>query len=85
MNSIERASEEVGGQSALAEKLGLSPQAVYQWAKGSRPVPPDRCVDIERVTAGAVTRRDLRPADWHRIWPELVTEDHPAPTSEVAA
>lgn len=39
----------------------------------------DRCVAIERVTGGAVTRRDLRPDDWWLIWPELVDADHPAP------
>lgn len=27
--------------------------------------------DIERITGGAVTRRDLRPYDWARVWPEL--------------
>ena len=27
--------------------------------------------DIERITDGAVTRRDLRPDDWQRVWPEL--------------
>ena len=32
---------------------------------------PLRCVEIERATDGAVTRRDLRPDDWERIWPEL--------------
>jgi len=29
-------------------------------------------VDIERVSAGAVRRWDMRPDDWHRIWPELI-------------
>lgn len=42
------------------------------------------CVNIERATNGEITRRDLRPDDWHRIWPEIVTAEHPAP-SEVAA
>lgn len=51
---------------------------VSQWAAGVKPVPADRCADIERATAGAVTRRDLRPEDWHRIWPELITAEHPA-------
>jgi len=27
-------------------------------------------VRIEGITGGAVTRRDLRPNDWHDIWPE---------------
>ena len=29
-------------------------------------VPIEHCVAIERLTAGAVTRRDLRPGDWYR-------------------
>lgn len=47
---------------------------VSQWCAGLKPVPIERCVDIERATAGAVRRWDLRPDDWHRIWPELI--DH---------
>ena len=26
---------------------------------------------LERESAGAITRRDLRPDDWREIWPEL--------------
>ncbi|MGJ9420448.1 transcriptional regulator [Massilia sp. CMS3.1] len=59
-------------QSELATKLAITPVLVNQWANRKRPVPPDRCVDIERATEGAVTRPELRPDDWHRIWPELV-------------
>ena len=29
------------------------------------------CVSIERETDGQITRKDLRPDDWHMIWPEL--------------
>ena len=32
-----------------------------------------------------IERRDLRPDDWHRRWPELVDVDHPAPTEKAAA
>jgi DNA-binding transcriptional regulator YdaS (Cro superfamily) len=32
---------------------------------------PENCVVIERATGGLVTRKDLRPDDWERIWPEL--------------
>lgn len=53
------------------------PQAlVSQWKTGVRPVPLDRAVAIETATAGAVTRIDLRPDDWWRVWPELA-EKHP--------
>ena len=40
---------------ALAEKLGLTAQAVSQWDD----VPADRCLDVERATG--VTRYELRP------------------------
>lgn len=63
--------EERGRASALAAALGISPVLITQWCK-SRPVPVERCAAIEQATGGAVTRRDLRPDDWARIWPELV-------------
>ena len=68
---VSRAVQAVGGQGALAAACGVSPQAVNQWVSGTRAVPLARCVAIERATNGAVTRRDLRPDDWHEIWPEL--------------
>ncbi len=37
---------------------------------------PRLCADIERESGGVVTRMDLRPDDWHRIWPELAAA-HP--------
>lgn len=65
-----------GGISALARDLKVTPATVSQWCSKDRnqyrPVPIERCVEIERITEGAVTRKDLRPHDWHRIWPELV-------------
>lgn len=84
MNAIKTACDLVGGQTALASMLGVSPQAVWQWAQHPRGAPVNRCHAIERATSGAVTRRDLRPDDWWLIWPELVTAEHPAPTSEAA-
>jgi DNA-binding transcriptional regulator YdaS (Cro superfamily) len=39
--------------------MEVSPQVVTNWK--SRGVPLDRCADIERVTAGAVTRADFYP------------------------
>ena len=71
MKLADYTSLERGGQLRLATALGVPPQLVYQWAAGVRPVPIPRCPAIERATHGAVTRRDLRPDDWHLIWPEL--------------
>jgi len=67
-------------QRELATKLAITPVLINQWANGKRPIPPERCVEIERATAGEVTRRDLRPDDWMRIWPELA--DQPSPQTQ---
>lgn len=39
------------------------------------------CVAIERESGSVVTRRELRPDDWWLIWPELITDEFPIPTS----
>lgn len=78
-NPIIRAGDAVGGQSALANLLGVSPPTVSQWRSGIRPIPAERCVAIEQATAGAVTRKDLRPNDWQQIWPELATNSKRPP------
>lgn len=69
---IDRAIESCGGMSALARAIGVTAPAVHEWRAGKRPVPIERCVQIERATNGTVRRWALRPTDWHRIWPELV-------------
>ena len=59
---------------SLARKLSVTPVLISQWRTGARQVPIERCVSIETATAGAVTRKDLRPDDWSAIWPELSSE-----------
>lgn len=56
----------------LAEKLEISLSYLSQLASGRSSVSPERCISIEQATNGEVTRKDLRPEDWERIWPELV-------------
>lgn len=75
LSPIQRASQIVGGKAALARLLGVKAPTVQQWASGARPVAIERCVAIERVTGGLVTRKQLRPDDWHLIWPELAADD----------
>ena len=60
-----------GAKTKLATEIGAQVQLVWQWASGVRAVPIDRCYAIEQATNGIVTRRDLRPDDWQKIWPEL--------------
>lgn len=55
-----RALAVIGGASALARALGLPwASTVTNWA--ARGVPAERCLAIEQVTSGAVTRYELRP------------------------
>lgn len=59
MDALDRAIVVFGTQTALAEALGIKSPSISQWR--SRRVPAERCLDIERVTNGVVTRYDLRP------------------------
>jgi DNA-binding transcriptional regulator YdaS (Cro superfamily) len=47
----------IGGPAAVGKELGITSQAVSQW----RIAPAERCLEIERLTGGEVTRYDLRP------------------------
>ena len=67
---IQLACDAAGSQAELARLTGLSPSYVNQMVKGTRPVPLEHCVAIEKAAKGVVTRRDLCD-DWRRIWPEL--------------
>ena len=66
---------ERGRATKLAADIGVEASFIGQIVSGLRPVPPLKCVAIERATSGAVTRRDLRPIDWREIWPELITAE----------
>lgn len=72
MNLAQYVGQARGRQSDIARSIGCQPQLVWQWTNLVRPVPLERCIPIERATDGAVTRWDLRPDDWYRIWPELI-------------
>lgn len=82
MNTLQHAIDTLG-----LEGIGnlfdppISAQAVHKW----KIAPIERCVPIEKAMNGEVNRRGLRPDDWHLIWPELVTDDYPAPAEKKAA
>jgi len=63
---------ERGTAAKLARLTGIKPQNLSLYASRKKPVPISASVKIEKATNGAVTRKDLRPNDWHEIWPELV-------------
>jgi DNA-binding transcriptional regulator YdaS (Cro superfamily) len=81
---IVRAIEHFGSATAMASAVGVSVQLVAFWRDGKRGVQPLEAALIERETGGEVTRRDLFPNSWHAIWPELVTDEHPAPVAAEA-
>jgi DNA-binding transcriptional regulator YdaS (Cro superfamily) len=64
-------SAERGRAAALAADLRVSPSYLSQMASGKAPISPERCVEIEQKTHGAVPRQHLKPDDWHLTWPEL--------------
>ncbi|MFT0533162.1 transcriptional regulator [Castellaniella hirudinis] len=72
---IREACTQVGSAAELARILGVAPMTVSCWARGKKPVPIIRCVEIEELTGGAVTRKQLRPDDWWQIWPDLRGQD----------
>lgn len=65
--SFKQACAVVGGQSAMARLLGVSPPSVNQWIKGVRQLPAERCPAIERATRGEVLCEELRPDTGKRI------------------
>lgn len=58
--ALNAAIEIAGGVSKLADSLETNQSVVSNWRLRKK-VPPSRCIPIEEVTNGAVTRHDLRP------------------------
>lgn len=71
MKPIEKAINHFGGLAKFSRALGVKPPSALSWRDSNKPLPILRCVQIEQATNGLVTRKDLRPNDWHLIWPEL--------------
>lgn len=66
--AVLKACELAGSKSALARAVGVKPPTVQQWCNGERPVPPNKCIDIERATNRQVRVEELRPdIDWAYI------------------
>ncbi len=72
MNALQTAVDRMKTQAALAAAIGVKQQHVWNWLNRPGLVPSEHCAAIELATGGAVKRWDLRPDDWHRIWPELI-------------
>jgi DNA-binding transcriptional regulator YdaS (Cro superfamily) len=59
-NHIKEAAMYCGGQSSLARKINVKPQAVQRWCKTGK-IPAERVLQVERATGGHVSRHTLRP------------------------
>ncbi|MDF0605384.1 YdaS family helix-turn-helix protein [Neisseriaceae bacterium TC5R-5] len=71
MNLREYLQQKRGRNKQMADQLQLSPSYTCQLSSGQSPLSPARAVQIEHITHGQVTRRDLFPNNWQDIWPEL--------------
>jgi DNA-binding transcriptional regulator YdaS (Cro superfamily) len=81
MNLSNYLSEARGRQASLARAIGAHAPDVSRWADGTRPVPLHFAALIESATGGAVTRQEMFPAEWARLWPELASSTPAPPTT----
>lgn len=66
--AIQKAIQHFGSAKKLADALQVQPPSLHQWLYEKRPIPVERCIDIERVTDGAVTVEEILPlVPWHVV------------------
>ena len=71
-----KAVEAVGGkQVVLARLVDLAPAYLNQICSGARQIPIEHMAAFEVASKGAVTRQQMCPSAWQRIWPELVQQE----------
>lgn len=81
--AFDKVCEAVGGMAKLARELEVPIQTVNNWS--TRGIPVLQCATVERLCDSAVRRWDMRPDDWHLIWPELIgAEGAPQATEQPA-
>jgi DNA-binding transcriptional regulator YdaS (Cro superfamily) len=55
----------------FASNVGVTPGMVSQWISGARPISAEKCLAIWRYTNFQVSREEMRPDDYWKIWPDL--------------
>jgi DNA-binding transcriptional regulator YdaS (Cro superfamily) len=75
---LEIAVDLAGGQTKLANEIAriaekpITQAHIWNWInRADGLAPPEYCAAIEQVVQRKVTRKELRPNDWKKIWPEL--------------
>lgn len=66
--------EERGRVRRLAVELRVPTSFVFRMSAGTKGIPIRHMAVIEKFTDGAVTRQEMCPDDWQRIWPELAEQ-----------
>lgn len=72
MTLHEYLSQARGRQALLAKAICAHAPDISRWADGSRAIPFHFGAPIELATGGQVTREEMFPCDWEKLWPELV-------------
>lgn len=55
----------------LANRLGVTKQAISEWKRRGIDIPDEYCKSIVEMTVNTkdpLTYKDLRPADWWKWW-----------------
>lgn len=74
--TLKQSLDTAGGVAAIASHFGISPVSIYEWIKRGY-APPDKCVEIEKLSGGLVLCEDLNSnVDWSylRKKPELADQ-----------
>lgn len=75
MRLDEYCAAERGRMASLANATGLNLGYVSQIVSGHRPVPIEHAAAFEAATNGLVSRKEMFPDRWQKIWPELENEN----------
>lgn len=58
----------------LVGKDAITPQQVWNWLNRGDEIPAQYCPAMESLCGGKVSRKEFRPYDWQKIWPELAEQ-----------
>lgn len=85
MNLKTYTSKQRGNATRLSRDLDVDQSLISLWANGVRPIPAERCLEIEKITEGAVTCEELRPdVDWAYLRGTLPHSVSQKPTAPAA-
>ena len=61
---------------SFSRRTKIPASSLSFWKSGNRPIPIKWMPFLEFETNGKVTRKDLCPENWHKLWPELSDNEH---------